>query len=282
MRVLVTGASGQLGTDLVKILSPHFQVYGYSKKELDITILPSVLKTVYTVMPDCIVHCAAYTKVDQAEKEKDIAYLINSNGTHNISLAASQVKAKLIYISTDYVFNGQQASPYTELDEPDPINIYGKSKLAGEKVVKELTQKYFIVRTSWVYGEQGSNFVKTMLKLSEERQEISVVDDQIGSPTFTVDLVHFLKELMNSEKYGIYHASNTGFCSWYEFAKAIFEETGKKVKVTPTKTAEYPYHLAQRPHFSILEHSAIRLNGFKDLRIWREALREFLQSYLKD
>jgi dTDP-4-dehydrorhamnose reductase len=281
MRVLITGASGQLGMDLVKILSPQFQVYGYSKQELDVINLPSVLKAVYAVMPDCIIHCAAYTKVDQAEKEKDTAYLVNSNGTRNVSIAAAQVKSKLIYISTDYVFNGQMASPYTEWDEPDPLNVYGKSKLAGEKIVKEFTDKYFIVRTSWLYGWHGPNFVKTMLKLSDERKELFVVDDQIGSPTFTVDLAHFLKELVNSEKYGIYHATNSGFCSWYEFALAIFEDTGKNVKVNPIKTKDFP-RLANRPAFSILKHSAIQKNGFTDLRAWREALIDYLGTFHKN
>jgi dTDP-4-dehydrorhamnose reductase len=225
--------------------------------------------------PEVVIHCAAYTKVDQAESEPDEAYRVNADGTRNAALAAEQIGAKFVYISTDYVFDGKANAPYRENDRTDPQSVYGKSKLAGEQWVQSLSSRYFIVRTSWVYGKYGSNFVKTMLRLAEERDRLKVVSDQVGSPTYTLDLAQFLLELVQTDHYGIFHASNSGACSWYEFAKAIFEERGMIVQVEPCTTAEFP-RPAPRPAYSVLDHGAIRAHGLKPLRPWREALSNFL------
>ncbi|GAX91991.1 dTDP-4-dehydrorhamnose reductase [Effusibacillus lacus] len=277
MRVLITGANGQLGTDLVSTLSDHHQIFGFGRQQLDITDLPQVLQVVQQIKPDAVIHAAAYTQVDEAESNQDRAYLANTYGTRNLAAAAQKVGAKLVYISTDYVFDGQSSIPYKEFDRTNPLSVYGKSKLAGEEMVKTLSDKYFIVRTSWLFGKHGHNFVNTMLKLAQLRNELSVVYDQTGSPTYSPDLAQFLKDLLVTDKYGIYHASNTGMCSWYEFATAIFTEAGIEVKVTPVETKNFP-RPAQRPSFSVLDHTSIRLNGFAEFRHWKDALRDFMGS----
>ena len=278
MKVLITGAGGQLGTDLTLLLQrepERYQVFPLTHSELDITKQEQVEKTLLTIRPDIVIHTAAYTNVDQAEAEPNKVHAVNVTATRYIASAVEQVQAKLVYLSTDYVFNGKKITPYHEADAPNPLNIYGQAKLAGERLIQSISSRYFIVRTSWVYGQHGSNFVKTMLRLAQDRQELYVVNDQVGSPTYTVDLVHFLQILMNTGYYGIFHATNSGQCSWYEFAKAIFEEAGLQVSVHPCKTTEYP-RSAPRPALSVLEHRAIRLHGLPDLRPWREALRDYL------
>lgn len=275
MKVFITGAHGQLGTDIVNLFSRDHQVIGVSRQELDITDFFQVISGIHRIKPDVIIHAAGYTQVDQAENDHDRAYLVNAFGTRNLAVAAQHVGAKIIYISTDYVFDGKSSIPYKEFDHANPLNVYGRSKLAGEELVKTLSNKYFIVRTSWLFGLHGNNFVKTMLKLAQNNAEISVVDDQVGSPTNTMDLACFLKELSETEKYGIYHASNTGICSWYEFAKAVFEEAGIVIKVIPVQSKDFTLP-ALRPAFSALDHMGIRLNGFSDFRHWREALKEHL------
>lgn len=234
MKVLITGAGGQLGTDLTLLLQrepERYQVFPLTHSELDITKQEQVEKTLLTIRPDIVIHTAAYTNVDRAEVEPDRAYAVNAFATLHLATTVEQLQAKLVYLSTDYIFNGKIITPYHEADVPNPLNIYGKSKLEGEKFVQSSTSRYFIVRTSWLYGQYGSNFVKTMLSLAKERQELIVVNDQVGSPTYTVDLAHFLKILMNTDYYGIFHATNSGQCSWYEFAKAIFEEADLQVSV---------------------------------------------------
>jgi dTDP-4-dehydrorhamnose reductase len=279
MKILVTGANGQLGRELVLLPAPRdTEIVGFTREELDITDLGQCRSVIQSHKPDAIIHCAAYTKVDQAESEPDEAYRVNTYGTRNAALAAEEVGAKFVYISTDYVFDGRADKPYREYDRTDPQTVYGRSKLAGEQLVQSLSSRYFIVRTSWVYGKHGANFVKTMLKLAEERDRLKVVHDQIGSPTYTLDLARFLLELVKSDYYGIYHASNSGVCSWYEFAKAIFEERRLNVHVEPCTTEEFP-RPAPRPAWSVLDHGAIRAHGFEPLRPWREALRSFLQQH---
>ncbi|AFC27522.1 dTDP-4-dehydrorhamnose reductase [Paenibacillus mucilaginosus 3016] len=278
MKVLVTGANGQLGQDVATLFAEQHEVRGLGRAQLDITNLEQCLEQVESFRPDVIIHCAAYTAVDQAESDVDGAYLVNAVGTRNMAAAAEKVGSKLCYISTDYVFDGKGTSPYREYDKTNPSGIYGKSKEAGEQLAMSLCSRYFIVRTSWVYGLHGNNFVKTMLKLSEDRDRLKVVHDQIGSPTFTEDLAGFLLALVNTEKYGIYHASNSGICSWYEFAKAIFEESGKATIVEPCTTDEFP-RPAPRPSYSVMDHLSIRTNGFNEIRPWREALIDFLQKY---
>jgi len=276
MKVIVTGAKGQFGTDVVDLLAEQgYEVYGYGREELDITNFDQVKQIIREVCPDVVIHAAAYTKVDLAESERDQAFLINAYGTRNVAVASEAVGTKLVYISTDYVFDGTANVPYNEFASTNPLSVYGKSKLAGEQFVRDLHSKFFIVRTSWVYGKHGNNFVKTMLKLAQERDELMVVNDQVGCPTYTVDLANGIVELMQTEKYGIYHVSNSGHCSWYEFAKAIFEEAGIEVKVNPCTTKDFP-RPAPRPAYSVLEHMALRLNGFKVMSNWRDSLRVFL------
>ncbi|MFC4765795.1 dTDP-4-dehydrorhamnose reductase [Effusibacillus consociatus] len=275
MKIAITGANGQLGHDLVNLLSHDHQVFGLSRQVMDITNFPQVVETVQRIKPDAIIHAAAYTRVDEAEHTQDKAYLVNTYGTRNVAISAQQAGSKMIYISTDYVFDGQSSTPYKEFDSPNPLTVYGKSKLAAEEIVKNFSNKYFIVRTSWLYGQYGQNFVKTMLTLAQLRKELPVVFDQIGSPTYTVDLAYFLKDLLQTELYGIYHASNTGACSWYEFAKAVFEEAGLDIKLNPVETKDFP-RPARRPAYSVLDHMAIRLNGLSDFRTWRDALKEFV------
>lgn len=278
MKVLVTGAKGQLGYDVAKELALlNHDVYAFGREELDITDQPTVNRIVSEIKPDVIIHAAAYTKVDLAETDQDQAYLVNAYGTRNMAVAAESVGAKLCYISTDYVFNGKGESPYHEYAKTSPLGVYGHSKYVGEEMAKTLCTKYFIVRTAWVYGKNGQNFVKTMLKLAREKDELGVVHDQVGSPTYTVDLAKFLIELVQTEKYGVYHGTNSGSCSWYEFAKAIFEEAGIDIKANPLTTKEFP-RPAQRPAYSVLGNMALRLNGFTPLRHWREALQSFLKE----
>lgn len=276
--LLVTGANGQLGQELIRMGDERVQLVGCGRDRLDITDLQQCRTIIAETKPDGIIHAAAYTAVDKAESEPDEAYRVNSNGTRNLALAAEEAGIKLCYVSTDYVFDGTGSVPYSEHDRTNPQTAYGKSKLAGEAAVQSLCGKYFIVRTSWVYGKYGNNFVKTMLKLAEERELVTVVADQIGSPTYTYDLAKFLIQLMQTEKFGIYHASNTGSCSWYEFARAIFEESGITIRTEPCSTEQFP-RPAPRPAYSVMDHAAIRRNGLEDLRPWREALRDFLTDY---
>lgn len=274
MKVLVTGAQGQLGRDLVALSQGMAHVQGYSRQELDITQLHQVREQIQAYQPDVIIHTAAYTNVDRAESEPDQAYAVNAWGTRNVALVAQEIGAKMIYISSDYVFSGQGNKPYIEFDRPAPTSVYGKSKLAGEELTRSLCPKHFIVRTSWVFGKYGHNFVKTMLKLGQKQSEISVVSDQIGSPTYTVDLAQFLMQLAKSEYYGTYHVSNQGYCSWYDFAEAIFAKYQQDVKVISITTKDFP-RPAPRPTYSVMDHMAIRLQGFQLLRHWRDALHAY-------
>lgn len=277
-KVLITGANGQLGKELVELFTAKgFEVYGFGRDKMDITNQSQVQEVISTVKPNIVLHSAAHTQVDLAESEPDQAFLINAYGTRNVAVAAEAVGAKLVYVSTDYVFDGTNDEPYNEFSPTSPLGVYGKSKLAGEQFVRDLHSKFFIVRTSWVYGKHGANFVKTMLKLGEERKELSVVADQIGCPTYTLDLANAILELVDSEKYGIYHISNSGSCSWYEFAKEIFKISEMKVQINPCTTADFP-RPAARPANSVFEHMSIKLNNFSSIRHWREALNSFLKN----
>lgn len=280
MKVLVTGANGQLGQDVVSEFKiSGCEVYAYGRDELDITSLEQCLHQVGKVQPEVIIHCAAYTAVDQAESEEDQAYLVNAVGTRNLVVAAEKISAKFCYISTDYVFDGEASVPYKEYDNTNPVGVYGKSKRAGELLVQSLSSRYFIVRTSWVFGIHGNNFVKTMIRLGQERQQqkLMVVHDQMGSPTFTEDLAYFLLELTRTEKYGVYHASNGSTCTWFEFAKAIFDAKGMNVNLVPCTTQDFP-RPAPRPKFSVMDNLGIRINGFEPLRHWNDALTDFIEK----
>lgn len=278
MKILVTGANGQLGQELVQQLQKaNVELYAFTKTDLDICNLSTVQQVVNETQPHVIINAAAFTKVDLAETEQDLAFNVNTYGQRNLAVAAEQVGAKICYISTDYVFDGNATEPYGEQALVNPIGVYGKSKYAGEQLTQTLSSKYFIVRTAWVYGEYGPNFVKTMLRLAKERDELGVVSDQIGSPTYTVDLATFLIELVQTEKYGIYHCTNSGLCSWFEFAKAIFEESNLDIKVNPLTTDQYPT-LAKRPNYSVLSDRALKSNGFQPIRHWRDGLKAFLNN----
>lgn len=277
LKIIITGANGQLGRELAEWTTDTADIIGFGRDELDITSLPACRNLFTLHRPDVVIHCAAYTAVDKAESEPDEAFRVNGAATRNVAVAAREVGAKLCYISTDYVFDGTSAAPYNEYDQTNPQTVYGKSKLAGEQAVLTLHDRFFIVRSSWVYGKYGNNFVKTMLKMAGERDQLKVVADQIGSPTYTHDLVAFLLELVHTDYYGIYHASNSGSCSWYDFAKAIFEDSGTDIQVEPCTTADFP-RPAPRPAYSVMEHSAIRSNGLNVLRPWREALNHFLKD----
>ncbi|MCA0987049.1 dTDP-4-dehydrorhamnose reductase [Guptibacillus algicola] len=276
--ILVTGSNGQLGKDVEILFSKNgYEVYGYSREQLDITKLDNVSKVFEEIKPSIVIHCAAYTNVDKAETDADEAYKVNAIGTRNIASISEKYSAKLVYISTDYVFNGESNGEYNEFSPTSPLGVYGKSKLAGEDFVRALTSKFFIVRTSWVFGLYGKNFVKTMLNLAQDKKELNVVNDQRGCPTYTVDLAHCISRLIRTEKYGTYHCSNSGNCTWYEFAKAIFEEAGFDMKVTPVGTEEFP-RPAKRPTNSVFDHMSLRLNEFPEMRNWREALRTFIKE----
>lgn len=276
--LLVTGAGGQLGQEFVHMNHDDIQIIGKNRSELDITDYKSCQAVCGTFKPNIIVHAAAYTAVDQAESEPEAAWAVNVEGTRNMAKAAEAVGSKFCYISTDYVFDGQGKEPYSEYHPTAPQSVYGITKLEGERKSLEFSSKCFIVRTSWVYGKYGQNFVQTMLQLAQSKKELQVVSDQIGSPTYTYDLAKFIIDLVQSEKYGIYHASNTGTCSWYEFAKAIFEEAGVgPITVHPCSTEQFP-RPAPRPAYSVLGQQALIKAGFKPLRPWKEALRDYLSN----
>lgn len=255
-RVLVTGANGQLGKSINQILPnyPELKIVFTDVKELDITNPEEVNTFFENHAFDYCINCAAYTAVDKAEEEVDKAYLLNATAVKNLAEECQTSGVVLIHISTDFVFDGIKRTPYTEEDTPNPLSVYGKSKLKGEEHIKEICERHFIVRTSWLYSEYGKNFVKTMLRLAETRDEISVVNDQIGSPTYAGDLAEFILKIASSESiaYGIYHYSNFGEISWYDFAVEIFRQHKKKVRVVPIPTSSYPTS-AKRPPFSVLD-----------------------------
>lgn len=278
MRILVTGASGQLGYDVERELERRgIEHLGTSSRELDITDREAVEHLMQSYRPDAVVHCAAYTKVDLAEDEPERCWAVNADGTRNLAATCREIGAKMLYISTDYVFPGT-GEQFRRTDDPvSPVNTYGRSKLAGELVVQSLLETYFIVRISWVFGKNGNNFVKTMLRLAETRTELTVVCDQIGSPTYTADLAPLLCDMVQTERYGIYHATNGGTCAWSEFAKAIFELADKQVTVYPIPTSAYPTR-AVRPLNSRMSKECLHSNGFQELPEWKNALARYLKE----
>lgn len=277
MKVLVTGANGQLGYDVVKELQKqNIECFGATRKDFDIIDFEATRNFIINYSPDAVIHCAAYTAVDKAEDEKEQCYLVNFEATENIARICKKINAKLLYISTDYVFDGTKEGFYEVDDLPNPINVYGKSKLLGEQAVQNLLEKYFIVRISWVFGEHGNNFVKTMLKLGKERKEINVVADQYGSPTYTADLAPLLVEMIKTDCYGIYHVTNEGICSWAELAEEIFKVSRMNVKVNHITTTEY-FTKAKRPLNSRLSKRKIDKIFYK-LFAWQEALKLYINN----
>ncbi|HHP5737864.1 dTDP-4-dehydrorhamnose reductase [Bacillus paranthracis] len=278
MKVLVTGAKGQLGQDILRLLeSQSWEVFGFGREELDITDERQVHEKVLSIKPDIIIHTAAYTQVDQAESDEATAFKVNAEGTKYLAQAAEAVGAKFCYVSTDYVFDGTKDTPYKADDQTNPQTIYGKSKLVGEQYTQEYCSKSYIVRTSWVFGLYGNNFVKTMLRLAEENKELGIVHDQVGSPTYTTDLARFIISLVQTDKYGVYHGSNSGVCSWYEFAKEIFKQSNIEIVVNPLTTENFP-RPAARPKYSVLDKGMIEENGFESFQDWKEALKDFLKK----
>lgn len=278
MKILVTGASGQLGYDVERELERRgIEHLGTSSKELDITDRAAVERLMAAYRPDAAIHCAAYTKVDLAEDEPKRCWAVNADGTRNLAAACREIGAKMLYISTDYVFPGTGERSYETGDPTGPVNTYGRSKLAGELAVQSLLEKYFIVRISWVFGKNGSNFVKTMLRLAETKADLSVVCDQIGSPTYTADLAPLLCDMVQTERYGVYHATNEGTCAWSEFAEAIFELAGRQVVVHPIPTSAYPTRTV-RPLNSRMSKERLRDNGFQELPEWKNALARYLKE----
>lgn len=279
MKVLLIGAKGQLGSELKKQLlvdDDQYHVISTDYDILDITSLKSVQEVLYTHNPEVVINCAAHTAVDLCEIEIEKAYQINSLGPKHVAQVCDAIGAKLIHISTDYVFNGEESRPRREDDKVDPQNIYGKSKLLGEEYVKAFCKKYFIVRTAWLYGE-GNNFVRTMLKLSNTHKEVNVVDDQFGSPTYTKDLAKVLIGLMHTDYYGTFHGTCEGSCSWYDFAVKIFEYMNINIKVNRVTSEEF-IRPAKRPTYSILDNFALKLYGLNTFRNWEEALKDYLEN----
>jgi dTDP-4-dehydrorhamnose reductase len=285
--IWLIGNKGMLGQEVEKLLKRKRFSYLASDKEVDITDYPTLQEFTKNIELAWIINCSGYTEVDKAEKEMEKAFLINREGVRNISKIALEKQAKLIHLSTDYVFNGEKNMPlsYTEDDKTEPINIYGKSKLAGEKEIKENLKKYFILRTAWLYGRGGKNFVSTMLKLFKEKEEIRVFSDQWGSPTYTVDLAEVILKMINhdSAKFGIYHFTNEGVTNWYEFAREIYRKSkklriidpNKEVKIRAVETKEYPTP-AQRPKWSWLSKEKIKRELSLEIRNWEAALTDFL------
>jgi dTDP-4-dehydrorhamnose reductase len=284
MKVLITGANGQLGTDLCQILE-NVEIIPLTHADIEIADMSSVTDAFNRYRPDVVINTAAYVRVDDCEDDPDRAFRVNAIGARNVAVAAQVQRAKLFHISTDYVFGGEnepRSTPYTEFDTPTPSNLYGKSKLAGENLVRHLCPKHFIIRTSGLFGiagasGKGGNFVQTTLRLARERDELRVVADQIFSPTYTKDLARKIAQLITTEYYGVFHITNKGSCSWYEFAKEILRLAGLKTPIIPVASDQYP-QTARRPRFSVLDNCHLRLLAMDDMRPWQEALRDYMRE----
>lgn len=276
-KIIVTGCNGQLGRAINKQYEnhPEIELVNTDVGELDITNIEEVMELVTKVEPYAIINCAAHTGVDACETDTDNAYRINAVGPRNLSIAATKVGAKMVHISTDYVFEGNGTKPYVEFDTVNPQGMYGATKLAGENFVKEFAKDYFIIRTAWLYGD-GKNFVKTMLRLSETNDTVRVVGDQFGTPTSTTELAKMIEHLLPTENYGLFHGTCEGFCSWAEFTEEIFRLSGKTTKVQAITTAEYPTP-AVRPAYSVLENYMLKLTTDFTFATWQEAIKEYLK-----
>lgn len=278
MKVLVTGVKGQLGNDVVnELVKRGIEAVGVDIQEMDITDADCVRKVISEAAPDAVIHCAAYTAVDAAEENEELCRRVNADGTRNIAGLCKKLDIPMVYISTDYVFDGQGTRPWEPDDDRHPLNVYGQTKYEGELAVQKTLDKYFIVRIAWVFGLNGKNFVRTMLNLSQNHDTITVVNDQFGSPTYTYDLARLLVDMVQTDKYGVYHATNEGICTWYEFACEIFRQAGVKVNVVPVPAAEYPAK-ATRPSNSRMSKEKLTESGFEKLPPWQDALSRYLQE----
>jgi len=276
MKVLVTGVKGQLGYDVVNELEKRgIEAVGVDIEEMDITNAESVDTVISGAAPDAVIHCAAYTAVDAAEDNVEICRKVNADGTQNIANVCKKLNCKMIYISTDYVFDGKGERPWEPEDERHPLNVYGQTKYEGELAVQNTLEKYFIVRIAWVFGVNGKNFIKTMLNLGKTRDHLTVVNDQFGSPTYTYDLAKLLVDMVLTDKYGIYHATNEGICTWYEFACEIFRQAGMQVEVEPVSAEQFQAKAA-RPSNSRMSKEKLVENGFEKLPTWQDALSRYL------
>ncbi|WP_026893228.1 dTDP-4-dehydrorhamnose reductase [Lacrimispora aerotolerans] len=276
MKVLVTGVKGQLGFDVVnELLKRGHEAIGVDIEEMDITDEESVNRVIKAAAPEAVIHCAAYTAVDAAEDNVDICRKVNATGTGYIAKVCKDLDIKMMYISTDYVFNGQGTRPWEPDDVREPLNIYGQTKYEGELLVEETLDKFFTVRIAWVFGVNGKNFIKTMLNLGKTRDKLTVVADQIGSPTYTYDLARLLVDMIETDKYGRYHATNEGLCSWYDFACEIFKQAGMNVSVEPVGSDQFPVK-AKRPANSRMNKDKLTENGFVPLPSWQDALARYL------
>lgn len=293
MKAFVTGVGGQLGYDVMnELISRGYEAvgsdilesvsYDFKYIQLDITDKKDVNKCLAEIRPDVVIHCAAWTAVDDAEKEelKEKVYAINVSGTEYIAEACKKLDCKMIYISTDYVFNGEGTEPWLpDCKDYNPINYYGETKLKGEQAVSTILDKYFIVRIAWVFGLNGKNFIKTMINVGKTHKEVKVVDDQIGTPTYCLDLSRLLVDMSETEKYGYYHATNEGgYISWYDFCVEFYKQYGLDTKVIPVTTEEYGLSIAKRPENSRLEKSKLTESGFKPLPLWQDAVKRYLRD----
>ena len=289
MRVFVTGVKGQLGYDVMNELEKQgLEGIGVDIDEMDITDADQVNKVIKEAAPDAVIHCAAYTAVDAAEDNEEICRKVNAQGTENIAKVCEELDIKMMYISTDYVFNGQGKRPWEPDDKREPLNVYGQTKYEGELAIEEHVKKFFTVRIAWVFGVNGKNFIKTMLNVAKTHDTLKVVNDQIGTPTYTFDLARLLVDMIETDKYGYYHATNEGgYISWYDFTKEIFrqatalgheEYSEEKVTVLPVTTEEYGVSKAARPFNSRLDKSKLAENGFTPLPTWQDALGRYLKE----
>lgn len=275
MRIVVTGANGQLGKEIAKQASGH-ELILTDYYTLDITDSSAVAVFMKAEKPEAVIHCAAYTNVDGAEADFDGAFRVNVVGTQNMAAGCLEAGARLVYVSTDYVFDGKKQQPYREFDSVNPQSVYGITKWQGEEMVRQILGRHYIIRTAWLYGD-GNNFVRTMLKLSEENSTLRVVADQIGTPTYTVDLARAIFTLLTTDAYGTYHGTCQGQCSWYEFACEIFRQTGKQIEVLPVTTSEFP-RPAKRPAHSVLDNYMLHMTVGDSIRDWKTALEDYITN----
>lgn len=276
MKIMIIGSEGMLGHDLVDVLSAEHEVSTTTIDTLDITDIDKTIKTVKKHNPDVLVHAAAFTDVDGSESNPDLAYKVNATGTRNVAVACLEADCAMVYICTDYVFDGTNTTPYYEYDQTKPLGVYGKTKHAGEVYIRDILNKFYIVRTAWLYGYNGPNFVTTMLNLAKTTESISVVNDQIGSPTYTVDLAEAIACIIKRPSYGIYHVTNSDNCSWFDFAEEIFKQANVAVDLKPVTTEEFP-RPAPRPKYSVLENYNWKMEGYPKIRSYKEALADYMK-----